>query len=40
MADAGADERARRGSVDMVAASLLLQSYLDANRRDRSAAHE
>jgi putative Holliday junction resolvase len=40
MADAGADERARRGSVDMVAASLLLQGYLDANRRDRSAAHE
>ena len=31
MAEAGADERARRGSVDMVAASLLLQSYLDAN---------
>ncbi len=29
MAEAGADERARRGSVDMVAASLLLQSYLD-----------
>lgn len=29
MADAGADTRARRGSVDMVAASLLLQSYLD-----------
>jgi putative Holliday junction resolvase len=32
MADAGADERSRRGSVDMVAASLLLQSYLDSNR--------
>jgi putative Holliday junction resolvase len=32
MAEAGADEKARRGSVDMVAASLLLQSYLDANR--------
>jgi len=31
MAEAGADEKARRGSVDMVAASLLLQSYLDAN---------
>ena len=31
MAAAGADERARRGSVDMVAASLLLQSYLDAH---------
>jgi putative Holliday junction resolvase len=29
MADAGADSRARRGSVDMVAAALLLQSYLD-----------
>jgi putative Holliday junction resolvase len=31
MADAGADGRARRGSVDMVAASLLLQSYLDGH---------
>jgi putative holliday junction resolvase len=29
MAAAGADSRARRGSVDMVAAALLLQSYLD-----------
>ena len=29
MAAAGADSKARRGSVDMVAASLLLQSYLD-----------
>lgn len=36
MADAGADERARRAHVDMVAASLFLQSYLDAARRDRS----
>lgn len=32
MAAAGADSRARRGSVDMVAASLLLQSHLDAER--------
>jgi putative Holliday junction resolvase len=31
MAAAGADARARRGAVDMVAASVLLQSYLDAN---------
>jgi putative Holliday junction resolvase len=31
MAAAGADGRARRGAVDMVAASVLLQSYLDAN---------
>jgi putative holliday junction resolvase len=30
MASAGADARSRRGSVDMVAAALLLQSYLDA----------
>lgn len=30
MAESGADSRARRGSVDMVAASLLLQTYLDA----------
>jgi putative Holliday junction resolvase len=32
MAETGANEKARRGSVDMVAASLLLQSYLDSNR--------
>lgn len=30
MAECGADSRARRGSVDMVAASILLQAYLDA----------
>jgi putative holliday junction resolvase len=30
MAEAGADSRKRRGSVDMVAAALLLQTYLDA----------
>lgn len=30
MAESGADSRARRGSVDMVAASILLQTYLDA----------
>jgi putative Holliday junction resolvase len=34
MADAGADARARRGSVDMVAATVFLQSYLDASRAD------
>jgi putative Holliday junction resolvase len=33
MAEAGADSRARRGSVDMVAATLLLQSYLDSDIR-------
>jgi len=33
MAAAGADSRARRGSVDMVAATLLLQSYLDRDTR-------
>lgn len=38
MAAAGADERARRGSVDMVAASLLLQGYLDGDRMKRSTA--
>lgn len=32
MAAAGADSRARRGSVDMVAAAVLLQSHLDAHR--------
>lgn len=31
MAEAGADSRARRGSVDMVAASILLQCFLDRN---------
>lgn len=31
MAETGASERTRRGSVDMVAAAVLLQSYLDAN---------
>jgi putative Holliday junction resolvase len=30
MSEAGADSRARRGRVDMVAAALLLQTYLDA----------
>lgn len=30
MAEAGADSRRRRGSVDMVAASITLQSYLDS----------
>ena len=30
MAESGADSRTRRGSVDMVAASILLQAYLDA----------
>lgn len=34
MATAGADSRKRRGSVDMVAAALLLQSYLDAHTAD------
>lgn len=33
MAASGADERARRGSVDMVAAAILLQGYLDAHRK-------
>jgi putative Holliday junction resolvase len=31
MSATGTDARARRGAVDMVAASVLLQSYLDAN---------
>ncbi len=34
MADAGADSRMRRGSVDMVAASIMLQSYLDLHARE------
>jgi putative Holliday junction resolvase len=32
MSDAGADTRAQRGSVDMVAAALVLQAYLDTQR--------
>jgi len=35
MAEAGADSRARRGSVDMVAASILLQAYLDSKGPSR-----
>jgi putative holliday junction resolvase len=35
MAEAGADARARRGSVDMVAASILLQAYLDESTGSR-----
>lgn len=34
MSEAGADSRARRGSVDMVAASVMLQTYLDSRRED------
>jgi putative holliday junction resolvase len=34
MAAAGADSRERRGSVDMVAAALLLQNYLDTHTGD------
>ena len=34
MAAAGADSRARRGSVDMVAAAVLLQTHLDAENSD------
>jgi putative Holliday junction resolvase len=34
MAAAGADSRARRGSVDMVAAAVLLQSHLDSESTD------
>lgn len=36
MADAGADSRDRRGSVDMVAASITLQSYLDSQASEGS----
>jgi len=32
MTEAGVSDKAKRGSVDMVAASLFLQSYLDARR--------
>ena len=35
MAEAGASDRVKRGSVDMVAASLFLQSYLDSHRDAR-----
>jgi putative Holliday junction resolvase len=33
MGEAGEDSRARRGRLDMVAASLLLQGYLDSRHR-------
>lgn len=36
MAESGLDERARRGSVDMVAASLFLQAFLDNRDREQS----
>lgn len=39
MAEAGLSEKERRGKVDMVAASIILQSYLDANPQDVSASH-
>ena len=35
MTEAGVSDKAKRGSVDMVAASLFLQSYLDARRDQR-----
>ena len=35
LADAGVDARRRRGVVDQVAATVILQAYLDA-RRGRS----
>jgi len=35
MAETGADAKRRRGSVDMVAASILLQSYLDSREGAR-----
>lgn len=34
MAEAGADSRARRGAVDMVAASIMLQAYLDSTNKE------
>lgn len=37
MTEAGVSDKAKRGSVDMVAASLFLQSYLDSRRpRERA----
>lgn len=35
MAEMGLDSRQRRGSVDMVAAAIFLQAYLDSERRER-----
>ena len=37
MGETGASAKARRGSVDMVAAALFLQSYLDAARESGAA---
>lgn len=34
MSDVGVGSRRARGSVDMVAAAIFLQSYLDSHRRD------
>ncbi len=36
LAEAGLDERRIRESVDMVAASIILQSYLDAHRGEQA----
>lgn len=33
MSDAGVSDRDKRGSIDMVAAALFLQSYLDSHRK-------
>ena len=35
MAAGGADSKKQRGSVDMVAATIILQSYLDTHRDER-----
>ncbi len=32
MTDAGVSDRDKRGSIDMVAAAIFLQTYLDARR--------
>jgi putative Holliday junction resolvase len=36
MSSAGVSDRDKRGSIDMVAAALFLQSYLDAHRESDS----
>jgi putative Holliday junction resolvase len=38
MASSGLDSKARRGRVDMVAAAILLQTYLESNRRPEEGA--
>jgi putative Holliday junction resolvase len=39
LTEAGVSDRSKRGSIDMIAASIFLQTYLDSARAD-AAAHD